>query len=70
VYVLRKAAEGWEGETGYVDRALLEKYIPLHRGSRQYFICAAPVMMDAVERALLELEVPVTNVHIEHFDLA
>ncbi|MEN9224718.1 MAG: ferric reductase-like transmembrane domain-containing protein [Thermostichus sp. HHBFW_bins_43] len=70
VYVLRQATEEWKGETGYVDRALLEKYIPLHRGSRQYFICAAPVMMDAVERALFELEVPVTHVHIEHFDLA
>lgn len=70
VYVLRKRTEDWTGETGYVDQALLGKYIPLHRGSRQYFICAAPVMMDAVERALLALEVPVTNVHIEHFDLA
>ncbi|XHX76356.1 MAG: ferric reductase-like transmembrane domain-containing protein [Stenomitos frigidus ULC029] len=70
VYVLRKADDDWEGETGYVDRALVEKHIPRHRGSRHYFICAAPVMMDAVERALVELEVPVTNVHMEHFDLA
>jgi 3-phenylpropionate/trans-cinnamate dioxygenase ferredoxin reductase subunit len=70
VYVLRKVHDDWEGETGYVDKELLEKYIPLHRGSRQYFICAAPVMMDAVERALFELDVPVTNVHMEHFDLA
>lgn len=70
VYVLRGAHDDWEGETGYVDRELLEKYIPLHRGSRHYFVCAAPVMMDAVERALFELEVPVTNVHMEHFDLA
>lgn len=70
VYVLRKVHDDWEGETGYVDRELLEKYIPRHRGSRHYFVCAAPVMMDAVERALFELEVPVTNVHMEHFDLA
>jgi len=70
VYVLRKAHDGWEGETGYVDKAVLEKHIPLHRGSRYYFVCAAPVMMDAVERALFELEVPVTNVNMEHFDLA
>ncbi len=70
VYVLRKAHDAWEGETGYVDRTLLEKHIPLHRGSRQYFVCAAPAMMDAVESALFELEVPVTNVHMEHFDLA
>jgi predicted ferric reductase len=70
VYVLRRAADDWEGETGYVDRSLLEKHIPRHRGSRHYFVCAAPVMMAAVERALFELEVPVTNVHMEHFDLA
>ncbi|WP_216904686.1 ferric reductase-like transmembrane domain-containing protein [Synechococcus sp. CCY 9618] len=70
VYVLREGHEGWGGETGYVDKDLLDRYIPLHRGSRHYFICAAPVMMDAVETALLDLEVPVTNVHMEHFNLA
>ena len=70
VYVLRKAHDDWEGETGYVNKAVLEKHIPRHRGTRHYFVCAAPVMMDAVERALFELEVPVTNVHMEHFDLA
>ncbi|PSN15443.1 oxidoreductase, partial [filamentous cyanobacterium CCP5] len=70
VYVLRHPHEGWEGETGYVDEALLERYIPKHRGSRQYFVCAAPVMMDAVEAALFALEVPVTHVHMEHFNLA
>lgn len=69
VHVLRKADDDWEGETGYVDRDLLERYIPLHRGSRQYFICAAPVMMDQVERALHDLDVPITNIHMEHFNL-
>lgn len=70
IHVLRQADEDWTGETGYVDKDLLARYIPLHRGSRQYFICAAPKMMDQVERALFELEVPVTNVHMEHFNLA
>jgi predicted ferric reductase len=70
VDVLRKAHDDWQGDTGYVDKDLLKKYIPIHRGSRQYFICAAPVMMDAVERALFELDVPITNVHMEHFNLA
>ncbi len=70
VYVPRHPHEGWKGETGYIDQALLDRYIPLHRGSRQYFICAAPKMMDQVEAALFSLEVPVTNVHMEHFNLA
>lgn len=70
IHVLRKPTEDWTGETGYVDKELLARYIPLHRGSRHYFICAAPAMMDQVERALFDLDVPVTNVHMEHFNLA
>jgi predicted ferric reductase len=69
VHVLREPPEDWPGETGYVDRDLLERYIPVHRGSRQYFICAAPVMMDQVEAALHDLGVPFTNIHMEHFNL-
>jgi predicted ferric reductase len=69
VHVLRKPEDDWDGEKGYVDRDLLERYVPVHRGSRQYFICAAPVMMDQVERALHDLEVPITNIHMEHFNL-
>lgn len=70
VWVLRNPHDDWDGETGYVDRTLLERYLPPYRGSRNYFVCAAPVMMDTVERALFDLEVPVMNVHIEHFNLA
>lgn len=69
IYVLRQPSEDWTGETGYVDKALLQKYIPIHRGSRQYFICAAPVMMEQVEEALHDLQVPITNIQMEHFNL-
>ncbi len=69
IHVLREPPEDWTGETGYVNRELLAKYIPIHSGSRQYFICAAPVMMDKVESDLHSLDVPVTNVHMEHFNL-
>jgi 3-phenylpropionate/trans-cinnamate dioxygenase ferredoxin reductase subunit len=69
VHVLRKAPEEWTGETGYVDADLLERYIPTNRGSRQYFICAVPKMMDQVEVALHDLGVPITNIHMEHFNL-
>ena len=68
-HVLREPPGDWSGETGYVDKALLEKYIPVHRGSRHYFICAAPVMMEQVEAALVDLRVPETHVHMEHFNL-
>lgn len=69
VYVLRQPPDDWTGETGYVDKQLLERWIPKRRGTRNYFICAAPKMMEQVEAALHELDVPVTHVHMEHFNL-
>lgn len=69
VHVLRNAPEDWSGETGYVDQDLLERYVPVHRGSRHYFICAVPKMMEQVERALHTLNVPVDHVHMEHYNL-
>jgi len=41
----------------------------MHRGSRHYFICAVPKMMDQVERALHNLDMPVDHVHMEHYNL-
>lgn len=69
VHVLREPPEDWSGESGYVDKELLKKYIPKRPATRNYFICAVPKMMDQVEKALHELEVPVTNVHMEHYNL-
>lgn len=69
VHVLREPPDDWDGETGYVDQELLEKYIPTHAGGRQYFICASPKMMDGVESAFYEFNVPITHVHQEHFNL-
>lgn len=69
VHVLKNPPDDWSGETGYVDKELLARYIPKRRGTRQYFICASPKMMDQVEAALHELEVPTTNIHMEHFNM-
>jgi len=69
IHVLKEPPEDWSGETGYVDQELLKRYIPKRPATRNYFICAVPKMMDQVEIALHELEVPVTNIHMEHFNL-
>ncbi len=69
INVLRQPPDDWSGETGYVDKELLERYIPKRRGTRNYFICANPKMMDQVELALHQLGVPPTNIHMEHFNL-
>jgi predicted ferric reductase len=69
VHVLREPPENWSGETGYVDKELLKRYIPKRRATRQYFICATPKMMEQVELALHQLDIPPTNIHMEHFNL-
>ncbi|WP_242072233.1 hypothetical protein [Nostoc sp. FACHB-110] len=69
IHVLKEPPEDRSGETGYVDQELLKRYIPKRPATRNYFICAVPKMMDQVERALHDLEVPVTNIHMEHYNL-
>ena len=69
VHVLKNPPSDWSGETGYVDQELLERYIPESRGTRHYFICATPKMMEQVDLALHKLDVPVPNVHLEYFNL-
>jgi predicted ferric reductase len=68
VHVLARPHDGWTGESGFVTRDLLARRRP--RGaSTEWFICGPPVMMDAVERALAELNVELGSYHAERFNL-
>jgi predicted ferric reductase len=69
VHVLGQPPADWTGETGYVSAELLSRHLP--RGYRrfQFFICGPAPMMDAAEKALLELGVPGERVHTERFDM-
>jgi predicted ferric reductase len=69
VHVLRDPPDGWEGETGYVDRAVIERHLPDLHTERFYFLCGPQVMMATVEDALLELDVPLDRTLMERFDL-
>jgi ferredoxin-NADP reductase len=69
VHVLEEPPEEWEGEEGLVDRDLLARHLP--RGSRVYdhFVCGPKPMMDAVEKALLALDVPQHRILSERFNM-
>jgi predicted ferric reductase len=69
VHVLERAPAGWQGETGYLDAEILDRHLPAGRERFQYFICGPDPMMDAAEKALLELGVPGERVHTERFDM-
>ncbi|GMF26803.1 unnamed protein product [Phytophthora lilii] len=52
-YVLDKAEENWEGYTGYVTKALIEKLLPGPSDESLIGVCGLPPMMNAISGKLL-----------------
>jgi predicted ferric reductase len=69
VHVLRDPPDGWEGESGYVDRELIERYLPEHPEGAAYMLCGPDPLTEAVEDALRELEIPHGQIRKERFDV-
>ncbi|HEY1274025.1 MAG TPA: ferric reductase-like transmembrane domain-containing protein [Thermoleophilaceae bacterium] len=69
VHVLERPPADWPGETGYVTREVLSRHLPPGYRRFQFFICGPDAMMDAVESALIRLDVPPERVHTERFDM-
>ncbi|MEU4839796.1 ferredoxin reductase family protein [Nocardia testacea] len=57
----------WHGESGFVDRGLLQRHLPDRYRHRQYFICGPAPMVTATEDALAALDVPAARIHTERF---
>jgi predicted ferric reductase len=68
VHVLERPPLGWLGETGLVGLELLERHLP-RSGRRVCFVCGPSPLMDAAERALADLGVPVEDIHAERLEL-
>ena len=71
VYVLRRPHEDWGGESGYITKEMLARYLPRSREPNAFevFLCGPQPLMDAVEQALVQLGVFIGNFHAERFDL-
>ena len=69
VHVLSRPPEGWEGDEGRIDAAVLARHLPERYQHLQYFICGPDSMMDATEDALVHLGVPKRRVHSERFGM-
>jgi predicted ferric reductase len=70
VHVLAKPPAGWTGEQGYITAELLKRHLPPPYADHEYFICGPDVMMDAIEKALGELGVPMSKYHSERYSFA
>ncbi|HQR53734.1 MAG TPA: ferric reductase-like transmembrane domain-containing protein [Burkholderiales bacterium] len=67
VHVLAQPPDDWTGETGFIDAALFKRHLPAPYAEHEYFICGPNPMMDAIERALGELGVPLAKYHSERY---
>jgi predicted ferric reductase len=68
-YVLRDPPEGWQGLSGYVDHELLRELIDPDVQHTSFFICGPPPLMQAAERSLEQMGVPLWNIRLERFNL-
>lgn len=71
VHVLESPPADWNGEKGFVNADILKRYLPADRKQNEVeiFICGPGPMMNAVEKALTGLGVPMGDFHSERFDL-
>jgi ferredoxin-NADP reductase len=67
VHVLRRPPAGWTGESGYLTAEVFRRHLTPPYAEHEYFICGPPVMMDAIEDALAELHVPMSQYHSERY---
>ena len=70
VHVLANPPAGWAGEQGFVTVDLFRRHLPPPYASHEYFICGPNVMMDAIERALGHMRVPLSKYHSERYSFA
>ncbi len=67
IHVLRDPPAGWTGEHGYITAEMFKRHLPQPYADHEYFICGANVMMDAIEKSLGEMNVPLSKYHSERY---
>ncbi len=67
VHVLTNPPDGWAGERGFITAEVFKRHLPPPYGGHEYFICGPNVMMDAIEKALGEMHVPMSKYHSERY---
>jgi ferredoxin-NADP reductase len=67
VHVLANPPSSWIGERGFINADILKRHLPGVYANHEYFICGPNVMMDAVEKALGEMSVPMSKYHSERY---
>jgi predicted ferric reductase len=67
VHVLKNPPVDWAGERGFITADVFKRNLPLSYAAHEYFICGPTVMMDVIEKALGEMNVPLSKYHSERY---
>jgi predicted ferric reductase len=72
VHVLERPPENWEGEKGFISAEILARHLPgdYKQWEFIFFLCGPMPMIEAVEGALLELDVEQTHIFSEKYEMA
>jgi len=69
VHVLETPPDGWTGETGHIDRALLERHLPAASRDWPHMLCGPAPMTAAVTGALRDMGVRPGDIDFEIFEM-
>jgi predicted ferric reductase len=69
VHVLSRPEPEWGGESGRITTEVLRRYLPAQLRRYEYLICGSTQMMDAMEDALIDADVPPGKISSERFDM-
>jgi ferredoxin-NADP reductase len=66
VFILNEASNGWKGITGVIDAELVKKEVPDYK-ERVFYACGPPPMVQAMEKLIRDLGLPLTQLRVEAF---
>lgn len=66
VFILNEASNGWKGVTGVIDAELVKKEVPDYK-ERVLYVCGPPPMVQAMEKLIRDLGLPLTQLKLEAF---
>ena len=69
VYTLDVSDNDWKGERGFIDKAMLTRYLsPTELDSSIFYIGGPPAMLNAMKKLLQEdLDIPKERMKVEEF---
>jgi len=68
VHIMGEPPEDWDGESGLLTQAMLDRYLPAERTELHYFLCGPAAMTQSAEKSLAALGIRSARIHSELFE--